>query len=267
MRKLKNWTITAESIKNTDAGFISYINYLTDQNQHKNQKITPYTPRKNAERMAKVAASFNLERKMNGGGRPSGFGWSAVLSYPFNIDETLLRVIFENNAREFLEYVSYHNELGLTEEQINSIVQERVYAVEHRGKNVKNHVHIVFPKHFIKDGKIVSIDLTQKKYVLRLKLINNQSVHKIAHRDLFDYQIQTQKTQKKRKSKTQYKQEQRKVISEELDELLNELKKQMKAYESKGVRNEKELKRLERAKTQLKNGNTQRARKTLFPST
>lgn len=260
---LKNWTMTAESIKKADAGFVAFVNYLTDKNQHKGQTLLPLTPKMNTQHIAKRASQFNIERKLNGGGRPSGYGWSVMFSYPFELDNELLEEIYRRNAKEFIEYVVKENDLKYSQEQKNGLITHFFYAVIHRGKNIHNHLHVIFPKHFIQEGKIISIDLTKKKYLHRLKLINNESVNTLAHKNLFEYQIKSHKTAKKRKSKTNYKQAQQKALNEEINALLIELAKQLATYERSKEKDPKELKRLQRAKRQLNNKNTQRAKRTL----
>lgn len=268
---LKNWTITAASVKKGRDGLIAYSNYLVNKNSHKNQKIIEITSRKKTIYKQSVKAdNFNLKRKMSSGGRPSNYAWSSVFSYPFEIEEEKLKKLFLEISKDFIKYISLENELGFSEEEIKKIVENEVLGVIHKGENINNHIHAIFPKHFLKNKKLISIDLSKKKYLHRLKLINNQKVAEIANIELFDYEVKAKEKQTKRLSKSKAKQKQNiekanKTVLKDTNNLFKELKKQL--YKAIKLENNeekmKELKRLDRAEKQLKNGNTIRAAKTL----
>ena len=47
MSKLKNWTVTAESVKKGSDGLIAFHKYLLDASEHKGQIIKPPTSKNN----------------------------------------------------------------------------------------------------------------------------------------------------------------------------------------------------------------------------
>lgn len=280
-RTLKNWIITAESVKKGREGLIAYHSYLQSQTEHKGQTIVPLTSKQNLFNMVRAADGFNLDRQLRKGGRPSNFGWSATLSYPFHIsDENLVR-IYQANMTKLLSYVNEYNELNMSDEDIALIIKNRTLAVIHRGEDINNHLHLVIPKHFKrttlpdKRTSIVSIDLTQKKYLHRLKVINNESVNEIVGADVLDYEVKSHEKHKKRVSKGKYKAKQDYASktaknASKANELYLQLEEQYKRYSEWAKENkthdDKEIKRLERAKKQLENGNTDRAEATLKKS-
>ena len=262
-RKLKHWVITAENVKGQDAGFVAYYNYLGNKYKHQNQIITELTSKANVARLATTASLFNLHRKMNGGGRPSDFAWSITLPYPFPVSDLKLKALYQRNSFEFIKYVSEQNKLDYTDEKIREIVNHRTIAFTHTGKNIKSHIHLLLPKHFDKDGTTISIDLTKKKYLHRIKLINDANVLKLCSEDKMDYQIHSKKKHNKRIAKHQYQKQKEQELTAETNLLTIELNQLMEAQLKRGVADPKKLKLFERAKQQLNNRNTQRARKTI----
>lgn len=275
---LKNWTITAESVKKGREGLIAYYNYLSSQSEHEGQEITALNRKQNLFNLVSKADKFNLARKLTKGGRPSNYAWSAVLSYPFELKLGQLAKIEKLNMERFIKYISDENDLGLSDNEINRIVLTEVNSFVHSGGGVNNHIHCIVPKHFQKliKGKnkktIVSIDLSKKKYLHRLKLINNEVINEVAGIDLLDYQLESHKKHKKRMSKTKYKAKREYEAKTALNaDRANELYQHLESlmidyynrYEETGEHDEEALKQLNRAKKQLENGNTDRAEKTL----
>ncbi len=279
MRRLKNWTITAESIKKGREGFLSYYQYLNSKSQHKNQDINELTTKKSAFNMIKKADTFNFIRKMGKGGRPSNYAWSIQLSYPFNIDDKTMKIIFQKNMKALLLYINELNELNLIDLEIDKIISDETVAVSHRGfkdngEPLNNHIHIMVSRHFTKlnpitkKKSIVSIDLTKKKYLHAIKLINNQTINEVMGMEVMDYQIESKKIHKKRRSKYQYKLDNKlEEQASEADILLNEITEHIKVYKqwvNDNQKHDEEIpKELTRALQQVKNGNTKRARKSL----
>ena len=200
---------------------------------------------------------------MNGGGRPSDFAWSITMPYPFPVSDLKLKLLSQRNSFEFIKYVSEQNKLAYTDEKIREIVNHRTIAFTHTGKNIKSHIHLLLPKHFDKDGTTISIDLTKKKYLHRIKLINDANVLKLCSEDKMDYQIHSKKKHNKRIAKHQYQKLKEQELTAETNLLTIELNQLMEAQLTSGVADPKKLKLFERAKQQLNNRNTQRARKTI----
>ena len=262
-RKLKHWVITAENVKGQDTGFVAYYNYLGNEYKHQNQVITELTFKANVARIATTASLFNLHRKMNGGGRPSDFAWSINLPYPFPVSDLKLKALYQRNSFEFIKYVSEQNKLDYTDEQIREIVKYNTIAFTHTGKNIKSHIHLLIPKHFDNDGTTISIDLTKKKYLHRIKLINDANVLKLCSEDKMNYQIHSKNKHNKRIAKHQYQKQIEQELIAEINLLTKELNKLMEKQLKSGVADPQKHKLYDRAKQQLKNKNTQRARKTI----
>ena len=170
------------------------------------------------------------------------------------------------------------NNLNLSEDEIDKIISTETVGVIHRGSKVNNHIHTLIAKHFKPPNadnnaqSIVSIDLTKKKYLHALKLINNDTINNLMGIEVFDYQIESKEMQTKRMSKTKYKE--KKAYDAKIEEkyneaerLLNEINQHIKKYKKWANENkehdEKLPKELTRALQQVKNGNTQRASKSL----
>ncbi|MDP3291664.1 MAG: hypothetical protein Q8M43_06500 [Sulfuricurvum sp.] len=275
MRSLKNWTITAESLKNGRDGFLSYYQYLKSQSgKHKNQTIQELTNKNSAINIIRVADGFNLSRKLKKGGRPSNYGWSATFSYPFEIDTITMKLLFESNMRKLLNYVSDFNKLKLTEDAINKLIHEETVAILHsgfktNGQPINNHLHTIIPKHFRAQhgARLVSVDLTHKRYLKALKAINDANVYEILGMSVLDHQIKIKTEQKKRKTATEYSFEK---VAQQVDEaqvLLDEINVHIVRYKQWAnetqSHDEEVPKELNRAIVQLRNGNTIRAKKTL----
>lgn len=286
MRRLKNWTITARPIKGRDTrdAFLSYYHYLiSNEGKHKNQTITNLTGKKSAYNIMRKADAFNLIRRLGKGGRPSNVAFSVVKSFPFEIDDKTMKQIFVSNMRKFYRYVSDENNLGLTKDDIEALIEKETVAVVHRGHNLKgepinNHIHTLIQKHFKLPNKpksyqpLISIDLTKKKYLRALKLFNNDTVYEVMGMELFDYEIKSKQTQKKRLTASQYQQKKiyEKQTVEKVDEatqLLEEVMAHIEDYKKwaneNNVHDEEHFKMLLRAIHQVENGNTKRAKKTL----
>lgn len=275
MRALKNWTITAESLKGGRDGFIAYYQYLkSNGGKHQKQTITELTNRRNAVKLIRTADAFNLVRKLTKGGRPSNYGWSATFSYPFDLTIEQMRLIYTKNMAKFLKFVSDYNHLQFSDEEIQKLIHDETVAIMHsgyrnNGQKLNNHLHMIIPKHFraLNSIQVKSIDLTHKRYLKAIKAINNATVYEVLELEVFDYQVKSKTERKKRLTATQYSFER---VAEQVDEaqiLLDEINAHIKAY--KEWANETEShdeevpKELGRALKQLQNGNTERAKKSL----
>ncbi len=278
MKKLKNWTLTAESIKQEREGLIRYHNYIMSEADHKGQTVIPLTDKGNLFRVALKSDRFNLARKLTKGGRPSNYGWSVAMSYPFDISNENLKTIYERVMRLFYEYVDKEIGLNMPNGHIQAVIMKEALAVIHRGGGVHNHLHIVMPKHltsFVEAGKgktLVSVDLTKKKFLHRLKLINNQVVNEVVGMDVLEYEIEAVRTHKKRISKRLAKKikaddkstaEYASKAREAIDTLYKSIERYREWAKENQVHDEQAIKYLDRAEKQLEKGNTIRAAKTL----
>lgn len=292
-RTLKNWTITVEPIKKGTDGLISYVNYLQSETEHPNHKITPILQGDIIGKMKRIALKtedFNLSRKISKGGRPANSSWSAVLSFPFLLDdmEQMKKMIYRT-VYQFYEYVSQVKGLGLTEEDIRAIAGNEVIAVNHRSH--RDEIHLILPQ-IIRgaDKKLTSVNLTEKKFQHFLKVQNNINVNRYFGNSVLNYKIQAQKVYKKRIRKTAYKAIQKaeakaeqsidreaiearaeaevkaEIQQEHLKPFIDELEHIIKGLRAVGADSFAIAgleKRLSTAKAQIENGNTQRAETTI----
>lgn len=236
MRQLKNWTITAKSVKNGAEGLLNYVGYLSDTHRHTKQVLTTITDEDNLKNIMKKSSDFELDKKLlkrrHKGGRPSNFGWSTVLSYPFEIsNDDFKKVLFEV-ATNFYTYVNSEENLNLKEDEILEQATKYIVAVIHQGEKINNHIHIIFGKHFIRRNKgifsdkttNVSIDLTKKKYLHRLKIFNDEAVSNILHIDKVSYKIKSKTKQSKRQSISHTKRQKLDIELAEVEQLKSEVK-------------------------------------------
>ncbi len=181
MRELKNWTITAKAVKHGENGLLNYVSYLNDSSRHKEQIITKLSDTKSLKIMLENNHNFELQRRLeekrHKGGRPSNVGWSSVFSYPFDMTNQQFILVKNRVAFDFYTYVNEVEKLGLSVEEIQQKANE-VVGVIHNGNNVKNHMHLIFDKIFLitekhllkkNEKKLISVDLTKKKYLYNLK--------------------------------------------------------------------------------------------------
>lgn len=204
MRTLKNWTIVCKSIKHGQRGLLNYHRYLNDQQRHDNQIINNITPISGLEYLLRKHQDFELQQKLkNKGGRPSNPGWSAMCSYPFDLNEKEFKELKTKVLKEFYKYVSDVNKLKLTDKMIEEQIASSI-AIIHSGDNINNHLHLILNKVFLKKpfiGKpeLVSIDLTKKKYSHMLKVINDKWCIQLFQKSTVDYNIKTDAAPQKRR--------------------------------------------------------------------
>jgi len=217
-RKLKNWTITSESVKRGRDGLIKYYNYLRSTEGHEGQNISMLSNALALGALMVRPDNFNLQRKLSTGGRPSNYGWSSTISLPFEVDDDgfkKLSDILLDGFLDFLEeYLQKTNKAKagykFLENQRKNIKAQMVLFV-HRGQDINNHLHMIFPTHYTvrtadNESKIISIDLTQKKFTHKLKELNNEAVNLLFGKSVNDYVIETaDAVAKKRVNKEVYK--------------------------------------------------------------
>lgn len=273
MQKLKNWTITAKSVRNGLKGLINYASYLNDANRHKDQEITEIT--NGIEKMATVAENFNLKRKLSTGGRPSNHAWSAVMSYPFKMNDEQFSKVLAIIASELYDFVIESNNLRSTEED-KKLWLNSISSIVHRGDDIHNHLHTLFPKHFrVFKGdnnvkEVISIDLTKKRYLVLLKSANDKAVEKVMNLSKIAYQIQAKEIQRKKVDQAtnhRYKLKKQTLQVEQIikdtEDILTDLELLRSREEISEGDYESAVKGVNTALKQLDNGNTDRSEKTL----
>jgi len=211
MRKLKNWSVVAEGVKNGSDGLVRYYTYLLSKTDHLEQSITELTPDNQSRvmAMANIADRYKNAQKLRGrkSGRNVAASWSAVFSYPFDLTDEQLTQITLKSSITFLDYVIEQEKLIMTEKEIEKI-RNQIVSICHRGEKVNTHAHIIIPKVFKVGENLVTVDLTKKKYLLRLKNLNNANTALYAQKETDSYKIETAENFNKRKSKIRYRYEQ-----------------------------------------------------------
>lgn len=277
MRTLKHWTISVQPVRKGRDGYLAYYQYLTNNSgKHKNNVINEFSSKKNAFLTIRNGDAFNLANQLKkNGGRPSNYGYSAMFSYVWELDPKIIKRIYVFNMRKFFRFVSDFNNLNFSSEDIDALIQKETVAIMHsgakpNGEAIHNHLHVIIPKHFKHPTKagLVSVNLTHKRYLKALLGFNNETINEVLGYRVFEYEIQSREKQKKRKSSTEYEIEKRIVAKvDETHELLDEIQEQIRAYHEWAQENDEYdeaiPKELNRALTQVKNGNTERARKSL----
>ena len=249
---LKNWTAVAKSLKYGEKGFLNYLYYLKDQRRHRDQEIEELLDHDNPKRILRQVNELEINRHFTKqqykGGRPANYGWSVILSYPFQVPPAELKKLLLEITIKFYQYVNEENDLNLKDEEIRDQAHNYVVAVSHRGEKINNHMHLIFGKHLIKRSKgflseskeIVSVDLTKKKYTRMLKNINDQVVEDILQITKSDYIIKSHHKQKRRKSIATTKRMSLDIKLSEVQKEREELHSMTREYEAKLEAIEKE---------------------------
>lgn len=198
-----------------------------------------------------------------------------MFSYVWELDPKIIKRIYVLNMRKFFRFVSDFNNLKFSDDDIDALIQKEAVAVIHSGAKpngdaIHNHLHVIIPKHFKHPTKagLISVNLTHKRYLKALLGFNNDTINEVLGYRVFEYEIQSREKQNKRKSSTEYEVEKR--IAKKVDEtqeLLDEIQELIRTYHDLAQENdeydESITKDLQTALTQVKNGNTNRARKSL----
>jgi hypothetical protein len=179
MKKIKNWTVTSEAVKNKTTGLIKYINYLNNPNvdKHENTEIKnvfkdPQKGSKFIQKCSEEAISLDLKNAENGkGGRPVN---SYAVSFDFILPKNTIRPTvaqWQAIAKDIYKVVKTGVDGNLT--------QDHIYMNIHDQDNP--HLNLVVSK--IIDGQRER-KIDQKAILSKMKLQFNKSV--LDHCD-FDY--------------------------------------------------------------------------------
>lgn len=181
-KKLKNFTVTAKSIKSGQSGLVSYLNYLNNNNTSSHQStairsISPKSGDYNAFAKSAVMSAFELDLKNQSGkgGRPTA---SYAVSYCFTLPKNTIKPTPE--------------EWRKIAKDIIATLREKVPEIskpEHLFMNVHDqdnpHLNLVVQK--VVDGqRLRKVD--QRSLLSALKTSFSQSVLKHCQFDYRQYQ-------------------------------------------------------------------------------
>lgn len=207
MRKLKNWSVVAEGVKNGSEGLVKYYTYLLSLTDHLEQSITEITHdnRSRVLSMANIADRYKNAQKLRGrkSGRNVSAGWSVVFSYPFDLTDEQMSNITTHSANSLIDYVIEQEKLIMTEKE-REMLTNQIMVVCHRGEKTHTHAHIVIPKVFKCENILTTVDMTKKKYLYKIKLLNNANTAIFAQKEVDNHRIESAEVHNKRKSKLRH---------------------------------------------------------------
>ena len=214
MKKLKNWFVSFDTIKNGATGLINSVDYVFD-NTHDNHKkigheIISYEgsgSERILKNILKIQQRKDIEIKLaRKGGRTASYGKNLLVSFPTEIKLTdeEYKQIKDKLIYELVKFISQENNLKYTNKQIKYIARNFILSSLHKQDSSRNdHLNFVMGNVFLElnnDKKLKRIDLGKKKYSSFLKITTNKVLLKYGHNYL-DYQIKSQRQNRSRKNK------------------------------------------------------------------
>ena len=215
MKKLKNWFVSFDTIKNGINGLINSVDYIFDDNHHNHKKdgheIVAYEGIKNShiilKNILKAQQQKDIEVKLaRKGGRPSSMGKNLLVSFPpeIKLTDSEYKQIRDKLIYELVNFISINNDLKYTDKQIQYIQKNFILSSLHRQDKSRNdHLNFVVGNVFLdlnNNRQLKRIDLGKKMYSQFLKNITNKILLTYGHNYL-DYQIKSQRKARSRKNK------------------------------------------------------------------
>jgi len=235
MKKLKNWFVRFETIKNGDGGVVNMSDYINN-NKHPNHlkeghEIVSFN--KDRELVLRNHLTIqqradNLKMIRGKAGRKSSFGKSLVLSLPKEIElsNEEWKIINDKYIFELVRFISKENDLNYTNEQIKKYSNNFLQSVLHKQKNDNDHLHLLIPNVFIdynKNNQLKRIDLGKMKYTHFSKNLMNKIILDNFNISHLDYLVKEVRSNRNRKNKIHHKQEQLNKDIEKLQSMFLEL--------------------------------------------
>jgi hypothetical protein len=233
-RKLKNWFVRFETIKNGAGGVVNLSDYINN-NQHPNHLKNGHeiiSLDKNREIILRNHLSIqqrmdNLKMIRSVAGRKSSFGKSLVISFPQDIklSNEQYREINDIYISKMIEFISKENDLKYTKEEIKKYTNTFIQSTLHKQAQSNDHINILLPNVFIKyneNNQLKRVDLGKKKYSHYAKNLINKIMLDNFKIDYLKYQVKTQRTSKNRKNKIHHTQDK---VQDALNQSSKDLKK------------------------------------------
>lgn len=234
MKKLKNWFVRFQTIKNGAGGVVNLSDYINN-NQHSNHNKDGHeiiTLNKNRELILRNHLTIqqradNLKMIRGSAGRKSSFGKSLVLSLPKDIKLTNedWKLINDKYIYELVNFISKENSLNYTNEQIKKYSTNFIQSALHKQKNDNDHIHLLVPNVFVdynKNNQLKRIDLGKMKYSHFSKNLMNKIILENFNINNLDYQIKETRKNSNRKNRIHHTQDK---LNQQLNQSTNDLKK------------------------------------------
>lgn len=234
MKKLKNWFVRFQTIKNGAGGVVNLSDYINN-NQHSNHKKDGHeiiTLNKNRELILRNHLTIqqradNLKMIRGSAGRKSSFGKSLVLSLPKDIklSNEDWKLINDKYIYEFVNFISKENSLNYTDEQIKKYSSNFIQSALHKQKNDNDHIHLLLPNVFVdynKNNQLKRIDLGKMKYSHFSKNLMNKIILENFNINNLDYQIKETRKNRNRKNRIHHSQDK---LNQQLNQSTTDIKK------------------------------------------
>lgn len=257
MRALENWYVQIERVASTPT---EYLAYMLDKRRHKGQTIEPLS------NVHEQTASLEDDKdwfhsQMKRGGHIPSPAYSLLISFPFELEKDKWQELNDKILGDFYKAVlkeeADKKSIDINVEMISHQMKRRTVAITHKG----NHCHYAMPK-IIREPKLV-LDLSKKRYSYLLKQLTDKYISELTEHSKQSYMIADSyetlsdldvKLEKLNKI----------MMSEIVDDFDSTL--ELFANASKVLRGEGKTlfadnidKKIGTMKTQLKNGNDERA--------
>ena len=236
-RKLKNWFVRFETIKNNAVGVVNMSDYIND-NQHPNHLKEGHeiiSLDKNRDIILRNHLSIqqradNIKMIRGLAGRKSSFGKSLVVSFPKNINlsNEQYQLIKDRYIFELINFISKENNLKYTDTQIKKYSLNFIQSTLHKQKDNNDHIHLLLPNVFIdynKNSNLKRVDLGKLKYSHFSKNIINKIMLDNFNIDYLKHIIEDTRKNCNRKNKIHHTQD-------KLNQQLNQSTKEIENFQN-----------------------------------
>lgn len=218
-RKLKNWFVRFQTIKNNAVGVVNLSDYINN-NQHSNHKKDGHAIISfNQDRELILRNHLSIQQRADNlkmirgrAGRKSSFGKSLVLSLPktIKLSNEDWKLINNRYIFELVSFISKENSLNYSNEQIKKYSHNFIQSALHKQTNDNDHLHLLVPNVFIdynKNNSLKRIDLGKLKYSHFSKnLINKIMLDKFSI-NVLAYQVEDTRKSRNRKNRIHHTQD------------------------------------------------------------
>ena len=233
-RKLKNWFVRFETIKNGSVGVVNLSDYINN-NQHANHKkqgheIISYDKDRNLilrNHLSIQQRADNLKLIRGTAGRKSSFGKSLVLSLPKEIELSNedWKIINDRYIYELVNFISKENNLNYSNEQIKKYSNSFIQSTLHKQQDNNDHIHFLVPNVFIdynKNSNLKRVDLGKLKYSHFSKNIINKIMLDNFNIDYLKHIIEDTRKNRSRKNRIHHTQDK---LNQQLNQSTKDIEK------------------------------------------
>jgi hypothetical protein len=233
-RKLKNWFVRFETIKNGSVGVVNLSDYIND-NQHNNHKkqgheIISYDKDRNLilrNHLTIQQRADNVKLIRGTAGRKSSFGKSIVLSLPkeIKLSNEDWKIINDRYIYELVNFISKENNLNYSKEQIEKYSNNFIQSTLHKQQDNNDHIHFLVPNVFVdynKKSNLKRVDLGKLKYSHFSKNIINKIMLDNFNIDYLKHIIKDTRKNRNRKNKIHHTQDK---LNQQLNQSTKDIEK------------------------------------------